>query len=315
MTDLDLIKSKIDLVDYIGRVVPLKKAGTNWKGVCPFHQEKTPSFMVSPEKGIWHCFGCARGGDIFKFVMEKEGVEFVEALQMLAETTGVTLSKAPQQSGQRKTLLEINELTAKYFAKALSDTASGRQAKDYLVGRGLTLNSIADFRVGYAPSTGRALVEFLRHRGYAEADIERAGVATRKGRFLQDKFVHRIMFPLTDALGRVVAFTGRVLDPKQQPKYLNSPETPLFHKSETLYGLHLAKMAMQQSGSVVLVEGQMDVISSRQAEVVNVVGVSGTALTAEQMKIISRYARDVILALDADAAGGGATKRAISFTR
>ncbi|OGB73663.1 DNA primase [candidate division Kazan bacterium RIFCSPHIGHO2_01_FULL_44_14] len=314
MTDLDLIKDKIDLVDYIGRVVPLKKAGTNWKGVCPFHQEKTPSFMVSPEKGIWHCFGCARGGDIFKFVMERDGVEFVEALQMLAETVGITLSKAPQQDGGRKTLLAINELATKYFAKVMTDTASGRKAKDYLVGRGLHPTSVDEFRIGYAPNAGKSLVEFLQHRGHRDEDIERAGLATRKGRFLQDKFVGRIMFPLFDALGRVVAFTGRVLDAKQQPKYLNSPETPLFHKSDLLYGLHLAKTVMQQENSVVVVEGQMDVISSHQVGVKNTIGISGTALTQEQLKLISRYANNIVLALDADTAGGEATKRGIALS-
>ncbi|MFH0905105.1 MAG: DNA primase, partial [bacterium] len=314
MTDLDLIKSKIDIVDFIGKYIPLKKAGVNYKAVCPFHMEKTPSFMISPDKQIWHCFGCGRGGDVFRFVMEKEGVEFVEALKILADQAGVQLSKAPLQGADtKKTLYSLNELAAKYFEKALIETASGRKAKDYLVGRGLTLATITEFRIGYAPEGGKALVEFLRRREFSEADIEKAGLAIRKGNYLQDKFVNRVMFPLCDNLGRAVAFTGRVLDPRALPKYLNSPETPIFHKSDVLYGIHLAKTHIQQSGQVILVEGQMDVISSHQAGIKNVVGVSGTALTPEQVKTLSRYAQDIVLALDADTAGGEATKRAVEL--
>lgn len=314
MSDIDLIKSKIDVVDFIGKHLPLKKAGANYKGLCPFHQEKTPSFMVSPEKQIWHCFGCGRGGDVFKFLMEKEGVEFAEALHMLADQAGVKLSKVPREGAQsKKALYIINELAAKYFEKVLSDTSEGRKTKDYLVGRGLTQNTIQEFRLGCAPSGGKALVEFLKRRDVSEQEIERAGLAVRKGKFLQDKFVGRIMFPLMDSLGRVVAFTGRVMDPKREPKYLNSPETPIFRKSELLYGINLAKSHVQPIERAILVEGQMDVISSHQAGVKNVIGTSGTALTPEQLKVISRYAKEIILAMDADEAGSEATKRAVGL--
>lgn len=314
MSDIDLIKSKIDVVDFIGKHLTLKKAGMNYKGLCPFHQEKTPSFMVSAEKQIWHCFGCGRGGDIFKFLMEKEGVEFAEALQILADQAGVPLSKVPREGAESKKILYvINELAAKYFEKVLVDTNDGRKAKDYLIGRELVQKTISEFRIGFAPNSSRALTDFFKRRGYNDRDIEKAGLAVRKGRLLQDKFVGRVMFPLVDGLGRVVAFTGRVLDDKRVPKYLNSPETPIFRKSELLYGINLAKASIQQSEKAVLVEGQMDVISSHQAGVKNVVGTSGTALTSEQLKIISRYTREIILALDADEAGSEATKRAVEL--
>ncbi len=315
MTDLDEIKSKIDLVDFIGRYLPLKKAGTNYKGLCPFHVEKTPSFMVSSDKQIWHCFGCGRGGDVFKFVMEKEGIGFAEALQLLAEQTGVQLSKVPQSGiDARKTLMNINEVAAKFYEKVLVETNEGRAAKEYMVGRGLTPATLAEFRIGFAPKSGRALIDFLVRKGAKEGDIEKAGLAVRKGNFLRDKFAGRVMFPLWDSLGRVVAFTGRVLDPNGIPKYLNSPETPLFHKSELLYGLHLAKQSIQQEGRVVLVEGQMDTISSHQAGVKNVVGISGTALTEQQLQLLNRYCRELVLSLDADAAGGEATRRALELS-
>ena len=314
MTDLEEIKGKIDLVDFIGRYLPLKKAGTNYKGLCPFHMEKTPSFMVSPDKQIWHCFGCGRGGDVFKFVMEKEGIGFAEALQMLAEQAGIQLSKVPQSGiDTRKTLMNINETAARFYEKVLQDTDEGRVAKEYMVGRGMLPATLVEFRIGFAPRGGKALVEFLIRKGAKEDDIEKAGLGVRKGQFLYDKFVGRVMFPLWDSLGRVVAFTGRVLDPNGIPKYLNSPETPLFHKSEMLYGLHLAKQTIQQEGRVVLVEGQMDTISSYQAGVKNVVGISGTALTEQQLQLLNRYGKEIILSLDADTAGGEATRRALEM--
>jgi len=314
MTDLEEIKGKVDLVEFIGKYLPLKKAGTNYKGLCPFHIEKSPSFMVSPDKQIWHCFGCGRGGDVFKFVMEKEGVGFAEALQMLAEQAGVQLSKLPQSGiDTRKTLITINEAAAKFYEKVLNDTSEGRQAKEYMVGRGMLPATLAEFRIGFAPRSGKALMEFLTRREFKEADIEKAGLGVRKGNFLYDKFVGRIMFPLWDSLGRVVAFTGRVLDPNGIPKYLNSPETPLFHKSEMLYGLHLAKQTIQQEGRVVLVEGQMDMISSFQAGVKNVAGISGTALSPQQLQMLNRYCKEIVLSLDADAAGGEATRRALEL--
>lgn len=314
MTDLEAIKAKIDVVELIGRYLPLKKAGVNYKGLCPFHMEDTPSFVVSQDKQIWHCFGCGKGGDVFKFVMEKEGMTFGEALSFLADQVGVTLSKMTSQSlGSRKTLLAINELAAKYFTKALMETPPGKAANEYLIARGVEPNTIEKFRLGYAPTQGQALVKFLSTRGFGEGDIEKSGLVVRKGRSLYDKFVGRIMFPLADALGRVVAFTGRTLDENNGPKYLNSPETPIFHKSDILYGLHLAKDTAQKTNRLILVEGQMDTIASWQAGVMDVAAISGTALTESQLNIINRYAREIVLALDGDSAGGEATKRAVEL--
>lgn len=310
MSDVEDIKARIDLVDFVGKYVPLKKAGVNYKGLCPFHMEKSPSFMVNPDKQIWHCFGCSRGGDVFKFVMEKEGMNFPEALQLLADQTGVTLSKVASDGiDKRKSLLAINELACKFYEKVLADSAEGRKAQDYLLGRDLSLETIGNFRLGWAPSTGRVLVEFLKKRGIGEEDIEKAGLGVRKGKLLYDKFLSRIIFPICDAQGRVVAFTGRVTDPAGVPKYLNSPETPIFKKGEVLFALHLAKSAIQETGYAVLVEGQMDVISSHQAGVTNVVAASGTAVTEQQLNMLRRYAQTLVLALDADGAGVEATKR------
>jgi DNA primase len=310
MTDLEDIKARIDLVDFVGRYLPLKKAGTNYRGLCPFHVEKSPSFMVSPDKQIWHCFGCGRGGDVFKFVMEKEGMSFPEALQMLADQAGVTLSR--QATGgldKRKSLLAINELAAKYYEKVLEDSTEGRIAQDYLIGRGITPATMAEFRIGCAPTSGKALVDFLKKREVGDEDIEKAGLGVLKGKYVYDKFTHRVMFPICDSLGRVVAFTGRVLDPAGIPKYLNSPETTIFKKGEVLFGLHLAKAHIQQEGYVVVVEGQMDAISSYQAGVKNVVATSGTAVTEPQLNLLRRYTTQLVLALDGDAAGVSATKR------
>lgn len=310
MSDTEDIKARIDLVDFVGKYLPLKKAGTNYKGLCPFHMEKSPSFMVNPDKQIWHCFGCGRGGDVFKFVMEKEGMNFPEALQLLADQAGVTLSKVASAGiDKRKSLLAINELACKFYEKVLTDSAEGRKAQDYLLGREIGLETMHAFRLGWAPSGGKALVEFLKKRDVAEEDIEKAGLGVRKGRLLYDKFLSRVIFPICDAQGRVVAFTGRVTDPAGIPKYLNSPETPIFKKGEILFALHLAKATIQQVGYAVLVEGQMDVISSHQSGVTNVVASSGTAVTEQQLNMLRRYAQTLVLALDADSAGVEATKR------
>ena len=310
MSDIEEVKSKIDIVDFVGRYLPLKKAGTNYKGLCPFHLEKSPSFMVSADKQIWHCFGCGRGGDVIKFVMEKEGMAFSEALQLLADQAGVTLSKVAQGGvDTRKGLLRVHELATKFFERALEQTDAGRAARDYLIDRGLTPATIAEFRLGYAPASGRALVTAAKTKDVPTQTLEAAGLAYPKGRMHADKFVDRVIFPLSDPMGRVIAFTARALTDATQPKYLNSPETAIFKKGDILYGLDLAKEEIQKTGVAVLVEGQMDVISSHQAGVKNVVGTSGTAITESQMHLLKRYAQVVVLALDADNAGVEATKR------
>ncbi|OGB75040.1 DNA primase [candidate division Kazan bacterium RIFCSPHIGHO2_01_FULL_49_10] len=314
MTDLDLIKSKIDVVELIGQYIPLKKAGRNYKGTCPFHSEKTPSFMVSPDKQIWHCFGCGKGGDAFRFLMEKEGLEFTEALSQLAEKAGVQLqSRSSGEWGSKNVLFNINELAAKFYEKAIADSTEGRQALNYLVSRGLSRETAKTFRIGYAPSGWDYLIKFLERRGYKLEDIEKAGLLVQRARGYSDKFHHRLMFPITNASGKVVGFTGRVLNPEDQPKYLNSPETAIFSKGRILYGLSATKEDIQAQNYAVLVEGQMDLLSSYQAGIKNVVASSGTALTLDQLKLIRRYGEALVLALDADAAGGEATKRAIEL--
>ncbi len=310
MSDIEDVKSKIDIVDFVGRYLPLKKAGTSHKGLCPFHMEKSPSFTVSADKQVWHCFGCGRGGDVIKFVMEKEGLGFSEALQLLADQAGVTLSKVVQGGvDTRKELMRVNELAAKFFERALEQTDAGRGARDYLIDRGLTPATIAEFRLGYAPASGRALVDVCKSKGIAMEVVQTAGLAYPKGSMWTDKFVNRAVFPLRDPMGRVIAFTARALDAETQPKYLNSPETPIFKKGEILYALDLAKAEIQKTRVAVLVEGQMDVITSHQAGVKTVVGTSGTAITDAQMNLLKRYAGTVVLALDADNAGVDATKR------
>ncbi|MBU1092442.1 DNA primase [Patescibacteria group bacterium] len=310
---LEEIRRRVDIVEFIGQYLPLKKAGRNFRSVCPFHSDKDPSLMVSPDKQIWHCFGCGAGGDIFGFLMKKEGLEFPEALAQLADRAGVELANRSRDWGMKSKLFTINDLAAKFYEKYITDTATGRQAANYLINRGLTAETIKAFQVGYAPAGWDYFAKFIERRGYTKEDGEKAGLLVRRNQNVMDKFRHRLMFPITNVSGQVVGFTGRVLDAKDQPKYLNSPETPIFNKGRILYGLSITKEEIQKSDAVVLVEGQMDALSSYQAGVKNVVASSGTAFTGEQLETLRRYAETLILALDADSAGSEATKRAIEL--
>ncbi|MEA1909747.1 MAG: DNA primase [Patescibacteria group bacterium] len=311
MDNLEEIKSRLDIVEFISQYLPVKKAGRNFRTVCPFHSDKDPSLIISPDKQIWHCFGCGEGGDIFSFLMKKEGLSFPEALNELANRAGVQLKTRPKDWGIKSKLFAINDLTNKFFQKYLSDSAEGRKAENYLIERGVNADTIKTFDLGYAPAGWDYLLKFLERREYSRADAEKAGVASNRGGKFADKFRHRLMFPITDVSGKVVGFTGRVLDPKNQPKYLNTPETPIFNKGRILYGLSVTKEFIQKTKTVILVEGQMDVLASFQAGVQNVLASSGTALTSDQLKVIRRFAETLILAMDADSAGGEATKRAI----
>jgi len=308
MDDVEAIKRRIDIVDLISSYLTLKKAGSNYKALCPFHQEKTPSFMVSPEKQIWHCFGCSEGGDIYTFVMKMENLEFREALEMLAQRAGVTLQKrksfdsAPQDRPDRKSrLFALNKLTARTFHKILISHPSGQAAREYLKKRQLTQTTIKEFMIGYAPSS-RAMAGFLKKQGFSEEEMSKAGSPER--------FFRRIIFPISDIMGNVIAFTGRIIDPKQEPKYLNTPETIIFHKSRVLYNLVKARGEIKRQKAAVVVEGQMDVISSWQAGVRNVVATSGTALTSDHLQILLRYSPNIIFAFDADTAGLQTAKKA-----
>jgi DNA primase len=306
MDEVEEIKRRIDIVDLISNYLTLKKAGANYKAVCPFHQEKTPSMMVSPEKQIFKCFGCGEGGDIFSFVMKMENLEFREALEMLADRAGVKLSRhdpkqAQVQTDRKTRLYKINDLSAQVFHKILTSHSAGKAALKYLRDRKLTDQTIKDFQIGYAPSA-RILKDFLSKRGFCDQEIVEAGSP--------DRFFRRIMFPIRDTMGHTIAFTGRVTQKDQQPKYLNTADTIIFHKGRLLYNLDQSKAAIKQERATIVVEGQMDVIASHQAGVKNVVATSGTALTEEHLRILYRYTPNVIFSFDGDTAGLATAKKA-----
>ncbi len=318
------IKARLDIVDFLGTYAQLKRAGANFKANCPFHNEKTPSFMVSRAKQLWYCFGaCNEGGDIFKFLMKIEGLEFPEALKILADKAGVELPKYDKQFESRKnTLRAILHDAADFYAEALRNQ-SGAQAHDYLVKRGLTLEVIKSFGLGYAPDSWEGVIRAL-HPKYTAEDIFAAGLTIKKERGggdmqsvasqYYDRFRHRIMFPIRDIHGSTVGFTSRLLDEtRQEGKYVNTPETLVYNKGRLLYGLDLAKDAIRRRDYVVLVEGNMDVIACHQFGMANVVAASGTALTTDQVRLLTRYTPNIKMAFDADPAGEHAAKRGIDL--
>ncbi|RJO62292.1 DNA primase [candidate division WS5 bacterium] len=312
MNEVEEIKDKLDLVDYVGRVVQLKKTGQNYKGLCPFHNEKTPSFIVSPDKQIYHCFGCNEGGDIFAWLMKTDGMEFVEALKKLAADAGITLAKNynPEKNDEREKLFDINEEACRFFQKNLKGTL-GKKALEYLKKRKLTEKTIEGFRLGYAPG-GNELLKKLIADGYKKSDLVNAGVAKVKDGRLVSQFRNRVTFPIINTGGRVVGFSARVLD-DSLPKYINTPSTDIYDKSGILYGISEAKEAMRKQKHTIIVEGNMDVIASHQAGVKNVVASSGTALTERQLDILKKFSPNVKLAFDIDMAGDMATRRAIEM--
>lgn len=317
MNDVEEIKNRLEVADVVGSYVQLKQSGRNLKAPCPFHHEKTASFMVSPEKGIWHCFGCSEGGDIFKFVMKIEGLDFRGALELLAKRAGVELKQVKADGGQakaRKRALEAHEWAVKYFQANL---IRNKTALDYVVQkRRLGKQIITDFQIGYAPESWDGLVKALRTKGFTDAELVQAGLAGQRtgGRGIFDQFRGRVMFTICDATGQPVGFTGRVLG-DELPKYLNTPQTVLYDKSRVVFGLHLAKEAIRKNDRVVLVEGNMDVIASHQAGVKEVVAASGTALTLEQLKALSYLSKNVLLAFDDDRAGLAAAERSIPLAQ
>jgi len=313
---IEEIKARLNIVDLIGSYVHLEKSGVHYKACCPFHQERTPSFMVNEEKNMWHCFGCAKGGDVFAFVMEMEGLEFREALKMLAERAGVEL---PQYKGEEKNketkdrIYELLELSTKFFEKQLEGEVGRKKIKSYLTERGLSEESIHTFRLGYAPDGWHYLLDFLVGRGFRMDEIEQAGLILKKegGSGYYDRFRDRIMFPIFDILGRTIGYSARVSpgSDESQAKYINTPETAVYHKSRALYGLFQAKLAMKQSAVTVVVEGNMDVIAMHQAGIQNTIAVSGTAFTDEQLAVLKRYGKEVKLFFDMDGAGQKASLR------
>ncbi len=315
-SNVEQVKARLSVRDLVGSYVQLTRAGSNWKACCPFHHEKTPSFYVSPARDSWHCFGCDRGGDIFTFVEEYEGVDFLGALKELAGRAGVTLNfEGKHEKNEREGLKQALELATLFYEELLKRKGD---VKDYLRVRGLTEETIMRYRLGYAPMGWHHLTEALIKRGVQKSTLEQCGLSIRNAKGeLYDRFRGRIMFPLIDASGTVVGFTGRLApgNTKDQDmgKYVNSPETPLYTKSKFLYGLREAKTAIREKGIAVLVEGQLDLLLSHQTGVLNTIAVSGTALTAEHLQCIGRLAETIIIAFDADLAGIKASERAFEL--
>ncbi len=311
------IKQRLNIVDVIGRYIRLQKGGRELKGLCPFHDEKSPSFTVSPDRQVWYCFGCSEGGDMFSFIERIEHTDFRGALEILASQAGVTIEEHPaatQQSQERKRLQELHAAAQQYYAHVLWKTPVGEPGRDILVERSVEPGVAELFGIGFAPGggdDGDALIRYLVAKaGASEEELIQGGLAQQSsGRKPRDKFRNRLMFPIRDERGRVIAFGGRALG-DAIPKYLNSPETLLYHKSATLFGLDMAREAVRMLNAVVLVEGYFDVVALHRAGVTNVVASSGTALTEQHVRILRRYTDRIILCFDHDAAGQQAARRA-----
>jgi DNA primase len=313
------VKQQADIVRVIGEYVRLKKTGQNFTGLCPFHQEKTPSFAVHPVRQIYHCFGCGVGGDVFKFVEEMDKCPFPEAVRTVAEKCGIPIPRPRERSPeerhenqQRAALVEMHREAAAYFSRQLHEGAEGKVAAAYLEERGLDRAAMTRFALGYAPSSGDALLRHLKTK-YPEKPLEASGLFSRdqSGRFY-DRFRRRIMFPIANEAGKVIAFGGRAMG-DDQPKYLNSPETPIYSKSYVLYHLDRAKEALRQNDFAVLVEGYMDAIAVARAGIANVVASCGTSLAEPQIKLLGRFTRRVVVNYDPDTAGQAATERSLTL--
>jgi DNA primase len=323
---IDQIRDTNDIVDLISEYVPLKKRGKNYVGLCPFHAEKAPSFNVSPDKQMFYCFGCGEGGNVISFLMKHEKLGFSDAIRHLAKRANISL---PQKSfGKEKTeqldkLYYANQVANEYFHKNFCREAPGKKARQYLNKRGFDPEIIKQFSLGYAPDDWEGLIKFAKNKDiemevYNQAGLvvprtETSGSTTLTTRGYYDRFRHRIIFPIFNLSGKVVGFGGRVLDEKDEPKYLNSPESPIYQKGKILYGLNFSKDEIRKKGSAVLVEGYVDLLSLYQAGIKNVVASSGTAFTADQARLLSRYAEGVYLLFDADSAGQSATFRSVDL--
>jgi len=312
MSVIDEVKQRTDIVDVVSQYVSLKKAGRNLVGLCPFHSERHPSFFVYPEQQSWHCFGCNTGGDVLSFVMKKESLDFGEALRLLAQRAGVTIpSKFEREEGkeEKERLYKVNEVAAQYFHNLLLNSPDGEKARSYVASRGFSAKTITDFQLGFSPNSWDALKQYLLERDYTESELLTAGlvVEAENGR-THDRFRNKLMFPILDIRGRVIGFGSRVLD-DSTPKYINSPQTPTFDKSSSLYGINLAAANIRKQEMAVIVEGYMDVITAHQNGFNNVVASMGTSVTEKQVSSLKRLTRNIILAMDADVAGQEASKR------
>ena len=318
-SQIEEIKGKLNIVDVIGSYVKLSKTGINYRGVCPFHSEKGPSFFVSPARQMWHCFGCGAGSSVFDFIMKIEGVEFGDALRILANKAGVELKREnPQLVSDRKRLYEVCDLSCAFFEKQLESSDWGNKAKEYLLKRGIKEETIKKWRLGYSPDTWQSLSDFLVSRGYARDEIVKAGLAVQseKGNNPYDRFRGRIIFPIFDLNSQVIGFGARIFkeaDKKETAKYINTPQTMLYDKSNVLYGINYAKLAIRKQNHCVLTEGYTDAIMCHQAGFENTVAVSGTALTPRHLNLLKRYSDNLLLAFDMDLAGDNATRRGINL--
>ncbi len=313
------MKQQADIVRVVGEYVQLKKAGQNFRGLCPFHSEKTPSFNVHPVRQIYHCFGCGQGGDVFKFVMEMEKCPFPDAIRIVAEKCGIAIPRQKDRSPeerkenqQRTVLVEMHREAQTFFVKQLQGTLEGKAARAYLEDRGLDAGAIAHFGIGYAPSGGDALLRHLKNK-YSEKLLADSGLISRdQGGRLFDRFRRRITFPISNESGKIVAFGARALG-DDMPKYLNSPETPIYSKSNVLYHMDRAKDALRRQDFAILVEGYMDVIAAARAGISNVVASCGTSLAEPQIKLLQRFTKRVVVNYDPDTAGQAATERSLSL--
>src|SRR5277367_5009601 len=316
---IEEVRSRADIVEIVGAHVRLRRAGRNFVGLCPFHNEKTPSFSVNAERGFFHCFGCGVGGSAFNFIMRVEGLTFPEAVRSIAKKYGVAIPEhdvAGPAAGEREAMLKASEVAAEFFAHVLWNTTDGAMARDYLKARGISVETARAFMLGFAPSRPSSLAKALEKRGLRDAGVK-VGLVKRDGSDAYDMFRGRVMFPIRDAQGRAIAFGGRVLDARL-PKYINSPESPLYSKARTLYGLFEARQAISSSASsgkdrAILVEGYFDVIALWQAGFKEAVAGCGTALTVDQLRVLSRYTKNVIACFDGDAAGRKASMRALEI--
>lgn len=314
------IKMKTDIVALMSEYVRVKKAGASFMAVCPFHQEKTPSLHVSPDKGMWYCHGCGEGGDVFGFIMRMEGLDFMDAMRFLAKKAGVVLSEQEtKEQSERQMLVKINAAAAKYYHEVLRKSPLAEVARAYVRRRALSEQTVDEFSLGFSPDSWDAILNFLRQKGVTDEQAFRAGLVSKseRGRGYFDRFRGRLMFPILDHNANVVGFTARVMpgpdgkDPKDEAKYVNTSQTLIYNKSHVLYGLHAAKQEIKKKNLAVVVEGNMDVIASHQAGVRNVVASSGTSFTGEQLQLLKRFTDRLVLSFDNDAAGENAARRSI----